>query len=86
MEGAPARTRLAEQFAGQLGVSRATFYRLLGRHAEGGTVDSRKLGLDHRRTRDLIYGPDTEGKFRGSNACRSNDTHRGSSRCEQAAG
>ena len=37
---AAARTRLAHQFAAQLGVSRATFYRLLGRHAEGGTVDA----------------------------------------------
>ena len=37
---AAARTRLARQFAVQLGVSRATFYRLLGRHAEGGTVDA----------------------------------------------
>src|SRR5271166_5957571 len=50
VEEAPARTRLTEQFAGQLGVSRATFYRLLGRHAEGGTVDAllpRPPGVKH---------------------------------------
>lgn len=39
-EGARSRTRLAQHLAGQLGVSRATFYRLLGRHAEAGTVDA----------------------------------------------
>jgi hypothetical protein len=41
-EGADARsrTRLAQQFAGQLGVSRATFYRSPARHAEAGTVDA----------------------------------------------
>ncbi|MDQ2802666.1 MAG: DDE-type integrase/transposase/recombinase, partial [Pseudomonadota bacterium] len=49
-EGARGRTHLARQFAAQLGVSRAGFYRLLGRHAEGGTVDAllpRRRGRKH---------------------------------------
>ncbi|HEY5307140.1 MAG TPA: DDE-type integrase/transposase/recombinase, partial [Casimicrobiaceae bacterium] len=51
---ATARTRLASQFAAQLGISPATFYRLLGRHAEGGTVDAllpRRAGVKNGQQR-----------------------------------